>query len=848
MSDAGLYRHAERLFEAGPGVLVLHGAPGIGKFRLASAIADQLLARHGRRGKRLELRMASGIINTPRYNLLELLRELDAKLSRRPWEMDDLQLCEIYREATRYEPVVLLLDEIDRWGEVKDFLLPGGARSIVIASAEAPLSRADLRDSGLAPDRIHQVLVPGPDRAQARKIFLGAGRRAPSSPQERAGVEELIGLCEDRPLAVKLAAGLYRHNPGQSARDVVARMRRRSDEDDEDVARRLLRSVYEQLSEDDRRLLDLLSLSTRSTVEPLSGVTVESLRGRERHRHIEPAALGEAGLSSLTDWGLLEEVGERRYRLSPSVQRFAEEQVSGRDRLDTGARSLVDAFRLFVAAMPALPGMPLENGSIAQILNRPPDDKNHEMFIRVMAADLCDHLVQQRESLVLTMLLHVVEQFGDDEARRVLGLAVHGALGVLDRKSGHLDEARDRLMWVRDQYAARDCLLLEVRTLRQIGVAYYHAGELRTAVHYLRRAVDLVAGDDPEHVRERPWVLRVLGAAYVDLGRLEESRQILTESALLHEQHDNPLGGAWARTFLAGCLLQSGEVREAERQLDMAQKVFEERTAEESFARAWSDLMRGRLLWRDPESRVGALERMRRCHELSKQVGEPLGMAYANLEVGRCKRVSADFDAARRALDAAHHEFAQMGNRLGVAWASYELALLPDAPLPLAEPLLAFAAEEFEVCGERLALDLTRRQQERVRRGERPDAADVRLVGEPAPETACLVTVDRIDDPHEEPVPDRPGALLCVSVYPELALQKALTSSAHPRCRVLAMAQDADVVPGALPLDPCEEAWPMQATFDVRSDERGPKAVRFVVLNEAAGALLQDVEVTLDME
>ncbi|MFI7340376.1 tetratricopeptide repeat protein [Streptomyces sp. NPDC050085] len=838
MSDAELYQHAERLFEQGPGVLVLQGAPGIGKFRLASTLADRLLKTCGRSGLRLELRMTSWGDDAPRYDLLELLRELDAELDR-PWEMTNHQLREVYRELTRYQPTVLLLDEVTRWSGVRDFLLPGGPRSLVIASSEEPLSDADLRGSGLDPDRVHQVLVHGPDRAGSRQIFLESGGRVPTTPQEQEGVEELIALCEDRPLALKLAAGIYGQRRDWTARDVVARMRRRPDED---IARKLLRWVYEHLQPDERRLINLLSLSTRSSVEPLSGATVASLRGRERHRHIETAALGEEGLQALTARGLLESVGDQRYRLSPSVQRFTHEQLAARERFDPSDRNLAEAFRLFVAAMPALPTIPMEKGSIAEILDRPPDKKNLELFTRLTAADLCDHLVQQRESLVLTMLLYVVGQFADD-VRRVLELAVHGALGVLDRKSGHLDEARDRLIWVRDQYAARNCEQLEVRTLRQIGVACYHAGELRTAVHYLRRAADLVSADTEDNRHERPWILRVLGTAYIDMGRLEESREILLDTIRLHEAHDNPLGAAWARTFLANCLLQLGEVREAERQLDVAQQVFEARTPELSFARAWAGLTRGRQLWRDPETRKLALERMRHSRDLSMQLREPLGTAYAELELGRCKRQLGQLVAARTSLGTARREFFRMGNRLGIAWASYELALLPggqESP----KPLLTSAATEFELCGEQLALALTKRQLERLARGERPDAADTREGGELLPETACLVTVDRLPDPD----PVGPCAQLRVSVYPELAVQKALESSMYPLCRVLAVAPDATVVPGARSLDPRQDAWPLQATFDVRREGPGLQEVRFVVLNEAAGTLLQDVEVKLDMK
>ncbi|MFJ9036147.1 hypothetical protein ACIRF8_06125 [Streptomyces sp. NPDC102406] len=851
MSDAELqqlHQHAERLFEAGPGVLFLYGAPGIGKFRRASTIARALLGRQDERLRPLELRMTSWGDDPTRYALLELLRELDAGLSR-PWDMSNHQLRDVYYDLTR-RPTVLLLDEVDQWGGVKDFLLPDSPHSLIIASGGRPLSQEDLERGGLDPGQVHQALVRGPDRAKSRRIFAATACRAATTPEEKADVHRLIDLCENRPLALKLAAGIYRRGASRNltARDIIDRV---LPDTGADVAVQLLHWVYRHLSDDERELFHLLSLTTRPAVGPHSGITVQSLRrgGRERPAPVEADAMGDQGLRALTSLGLLEPGAERRYRVSPTVQRFAHDRLAERERLDPSDQNLAEAFRRFVATTPALPWIPLEKGALAQIVAPPPDGKNLEMSVRVMAADLCDHLVQQRESLVLAMFLYVVEQFADD-VRRVLELAVHSALGVLDRKSGHLDEARDRLTWVRGQYAAASCRLLEVRTLRQIGVAYYHAGELRIAVHYLRRAADMVAGQHDEHVREResPWISRVLGTAYIDLGRLEEARGLLTETAELHEEHGNLLGGAWTRTFLANCLLQMHDPQRAKVELDRAQKVFTAYTPRLSFARAWAYLARGRQMWQEPGKQQQALERMRRSRELSRRLHEPLGSAYAELELGRCKRELGRLDAARQSLQSARREFEEMGNRLGRAWASYELALIPDGLSPAAL-LLDEAAGAFELCGDRPALLLTRRQLKRLADKERLDTTDTRAGAEPIADTACLVSVDLVAaDGPPGPGTRARTARLCVSVYPELAVQEALAESAHPECRVLAMAPNATVEPGASSIDPRRDAWPMQATFEVRREEPGVEPVRFIVLNEAAGTLLQDVEVTLNMK
>lgn len=853
---------AEQLIGEGPAVLVVHGPPGIGKFRLAYRAAHDLLTALGS-GPPLELRMNSWEAGGARYNFLELLRELRTPVHR-PWDQTDSRLKDIYRETTSRRPTVLLLDEINEWSEVKEFQ-PGGRQSLIIASALEPLPDkkvTDLQREGL--HRVHQLAVTGPDPDQSRRIFMEAAHREPVSEQEKEGVRRLIAECDNRPLALKLAAGIYNRNRRWTAHDVAEHVRRMPDED---ITDRLLGWVYDHMPVDERRLLELISLSTRSTVTAQSGVAVQSLRGRglpagRTDDVTTPTALtGAQGLTALAQWGLLETMTEPgheppsepgRFRLSPSVQRFTHHRLArNEEHVAPQSQSLPEAFRRFVATIPALPWLHLEKGSIDQILKRHQEQEDDAQATTVVAADLCDHLVQERQEIVLTMLQYVVEQFRDD-VRAQLDPPVHGALGVLDRKSGQLSSAKHRLQWVRDRYAeyaqqqagrgeaALGYTLLEARTLRHAGVAYYHAGELPTAVCYLQRAADLVPEQDSR--RERPWVLRVLGSAYCDLGRLDASRGVLETAVQLHEDALNPVGAAWARTFLATSLLLSADLDGARRELDAARLGFEEHTDDPSYGRAWLHLVHGRQLWQSGQ-RAQALALLRVSRAMSEKLGEPLGSGWAGLELGRRERISGCPGEADTTLRSVRDVFTRMGNRLGLAWITYEQALLP-ASERVRSALLEEAAAEFELCGEERASALARRQLDRLARGVAVDEDDDGIpFPDPGPLPACYLVVHRL---RREPGTD--GVSLRVTVHLELEVQRALRAGPHRMCRVVAMGGHGMVEPGAQSLDVTGTTWPVQVDFLVKATERGPHSLRFLVLNEAAGTLLQEVEITLDAE
>ncbi|WP_338695931.1 tetratricopeptide repeat protein [Streptomyces sp. Q6] len=841
MMDDQVTLKAAELMRDGPGVLVLYGEPGIGKFQAARAVAARVLAGHhengraGQDGQLLELRMNSWEAGGARYNLLELLRELDAQPSR-PWDLSDAELRELYRLATEHVPVVLLLDEIDRWhGSGTDYLLPAGRASLVIASCAAELSRRELAESGLDPAQVHQARVTGPGADWSRGEFAKVARPGPVVPQRPERMDELVELCHDRPLAVKLAAGLYAHHETWTARQVVDLARLSPSEDVTDITQQLLDRVYDRLPGDERHLFDLLALSTRATVAGASGVTAQSLRERPG----EPPRLSvDEGLRSLARRGLLEPLDTDSYRLSPSVQRFVLDRRKQHEPADPAEQNLAEAFRRFMATIPELPRMPLENGSIEQLLARA--DRLGPLDARetcALAADLCDHLVQQRASLVLAMLHYVVQQFARD-VRRLLELPVHGALGVLDRKSGHLSHARHRLLWVRERYAELGYTLLEARTLRQIGVACYHAGELRTAACYLRRADDLAVAHG--HERERPWVLRVLGAVYNDMGRLDEAKRVLGESVDLHERAGNALGAAWARAFLATSLLLSHRTDEAHVELAQARGVFDRELPKIHFAHAWADLVEGREMWQSG-SHDQAVELLRESRNRSMELNEPLGEGWAALELGRRERERGRLLDARTVLHGAQGNFRGMDNRLGLAWVAYELALLPT-DMTSCQTLLEKAAAEFDMCGEARGLTLARRQLERLVRGERLDPDDDGTpFPDPGPTAGCYLTVRRV------PPVVHQGTTVRVGVYLDLAVQEALRASRHGVCRVVAVAPRATVEPTARLLDPHDRHWPVRLEFTVRRAEPGPQELRFLVLNEAAGTLLQDIEARLDM-
>ncbi|MBI3455276.1 MAG: AAA family ATPase [Candidatus Rokubacteria bacterium] len=206
------------------------------------------------------------------------------------------------------------------------------------------------------------------------------------------------------------------------------------------------------------------------------------------------------------------------------------------------------------------------------------------------------------------------------------------------------------------------------------GQAYHALGDYRRAISFLRRAVELHSGD---RVRQR------LGAA--------------------------GFPSVFSRTWLAWCLAELGELREARAHADEAIKIAEALEHPFSLVQAYAQHGHLALLTRAPDKAISVLERALRVSRLATLpfwlpwVAAALGFAYALS--GRMGEVFPLFEEALEQATATQFMF---GQSLRVAWLSeaHLLAGRMDEAIPLAEQALELAREHKERGHEAWALRL----------------------------------------------------------------------------------------------------------------------------------------------
>jgi transcriptional regulator with XRE-family HTH domain/tetratricopeptide (TPR) repeat protein len=313
--EAELHTIAEHLAGASrdgvPRTVIVAGPPGIGKTALAIE-ATQRLREPGSLPLFLDLLGPNPALARPALSVLQaLLREVSGPDDRDPPSIMD-ECVARWQEMCARQDRIIVLDNAAEEAQVRP-VLAGGSVRVVITSRR---SLAGLEGV----ERIYLDPLASPDSIRLLHEIVPPGQRTDRD------ITELARLCSDLPLALRIAGNRIASQRSHTAADFVRRLRSEDQRLRALVAGDLSAEAAFRLSYDDlapftAHLFRNLCLIYGIMFDvPL--VTV--LMGAD------PLDV-EEGLDELAELGLLEFIGQRRYRLHDLLRLFSWHELRRED-------------------------------------------------------------------------------------------------------------------------------------------------------------------------------------------------------------------------------------------------------------------------------------------------------------------------------------------------------------------------------------------------------------------------------------------------------------------------------------------------------------------------------------
>ncbi|WP_308298927.1 BTAD domain-containing putative transcriptional regulator [Streptomyces sp. GESEQ-35] len=298
---------AQLIAPSAPGsvsIVTVDGTAGVGKTALVVRAARELSAQYPDGCLFVDLRAHSTQRRqTPEQALQRLLRSLGAAQGELPSDLDELTA--VWRAATSPLRLLLVLDDALDADQIRP-LLPAGADSRVLVAGRRRLADLD------ADRRVTLEPLANGDAVSLLTHLIGAERAS----REREATEQLVGLCDGLPLALRIAGSRLQNRAGWTVEHLVGRMagdeRRRLGElsvGDRSVEATFQVS-YDQLSPEQQRGYRVLGLAPTVEFDVLTPATMLDCPSYETERVLE----------SLVDASLVQEPRPGRYRLHDLVR------------------------------------------------------------------------------------------------------------------------------------------------------------------------------------------------------------------------------------------------------------------------------------------------------------------------------------------------------------------------------------------------------------------------------------------------------------------------------------------------------------------------------------------------
>ncbi|MEU1623380.1 helix-turn-helix domain-containing protein [Streptomyces sp. NPDC005722] len=516
----------------GSRVVAVDGMAGVGKTCLAVHAAHRLAADYPDAQLYLDLH---GFTEgrrplDPDPALRALLAALDVPSERVPQEGVE-QLAACWRSELAHRRAVVVLDNAADADQVRP-LLPGAGSSVALIT-----SRNRLLGLEEVPPVSLDVLTPQ-DSAEllARASGEPAGTEGRLARDPRAAAE-VLRLCGNLPLALRLAAARLRHRPGWTVGVLVERMAEGPTEFDTAFA-----MSVNQLDRTQRRLFRLLSLLPGASFDEYVAAALADTPLRDVR----------AVLEDLLDAHLVQQPAPGRYRLHDLVHRHALRATTEQDPAAERERALRRALDYYVhAAAAADATMPLLSRSRVPGAGPAPAElprfSGKYSAMAWFGTEYPNLLAAFEAALAAGADAHVCElpRFMRSYFARRCGTT---QLNVLFE--GSLAAAR-RLGDPRQLGEAHS----------DLGFARYNAGRMAEAAAAYEAAAVLVA-ETGDVAAEAELAMR-RGYLGWDQGYVEEPLELFRLAGKLYADAGSPMGTAHATAYEAWAVLQSGHREEA---------------------------------------------------------------------------------------------------------------------------------------------------------------------------------------------------------------------------------------------------------------------------------------------
>ncbi|WP_336081344.1 helix-turn-helix domain-containing protein [Nocardia sp. SSK8] len=331
-------------------VVAVDGMAGVGKTSLAVHAAHRLTADYPDAQLYLDLHgFTDGRAPLdPDDALRALLSALQVPSEKVPQDGGVERRAAVWRAELARLRAVIVLDNAADAAQVAP-LLPGAGESVAIITS---------RNRLLELDEVPPVSLDVLTEAESAELLARASGDAPGGrlAREPEQTAEVLRLCGNLPLALRLAAARLRHRPGWSIGILVERMAEGASEFDTAFG-----MSVRQLPRDQRRLFRLLGLIPGSTFTDYVAAAVADV----------PLRTARAMLEDLLDAHLVQQPAEGRYRLHDLVRGHARRATAETDSALDRERALGRVLDYYVhtaaaadAAMPFLtPTRPVSAGA-----------------------------------------------------------------------------------------------------------------------------------------------------------------------------------------------------------------------------------------------------------------------------------------------------------------------------------------------------------------------------------------------------------------------------------------------------------------------------------------------------
>ncbi|MEU9112316.1 BTAD domain-containing putative transcriptional regulator [Streptomyces sp. NPDC048483] len=489
------------------------------------------------------------------------------------------ELAASWRTATAPLRLLLVLDDASSTEQLRP-LLPAGHGSMVLVTSRQRLT-------GLDVDRRVSLIPLAMDEAVGllTRIVGGSG-----SDRERAAVRELARLCDQLPLALRIAGARVQNRPLWAVESLAARLaddeRRLGELAAEDRSVEVAFQVsYGQLPAAEQRAFRALGLSPTVKLDRLTLAAMLDWTPSDAERALE----------SLVDASLVQQVAVDQYRLHDLVAVYARRVAAGYPAEVAAARAGV--FRLYVLAArcasdwgtSAFPTGPQGTGpfldweeatswldavgsELVDVIGHA-TTAGHLDDACWIAEGLADYLTRQGRfhecRTALESLLPLVEQATD---RRMVP-QLRTCLGWMYGLQGRYEQARSWLQEALEISRRAGDLSEQVRALGSLGMFANLEGRTAESMGYFAETAELVMQVDDE------WLTAVsmatVGDMHLQLGEHGKAHDSYTEVIVLAEKIGSPRLCGKTLLRLGSLQLDMGRYAEAAETLGKAEKLAE---------------------------------------------------------------------------------------------------------------------------------------------------------------------------------------------------------------------------------------------------------------------------------